>query len=64
MTKRTLVVRGHDPMTKTGARMYAKLVALVRQLEQDPKADQVTLANARKAIAEYEALPQRLRDLV
>jgi hypothetical protein len=47
-----------------GAKMHAKLVALVARLEKDPKADPDVLANARKAIADYEALPRRLRDLV
>lgn len=51
-------------MTKSGAKVHARLVALVRRMEKDPKSDQAVIANARKAIAEYEALPQRLRDLV
>ena len=51
-------------MTSKGAKTYAKLVKLVAQLEKDPKADPTSLANARKAIADYEALEPRLRRLV
>lgn len=51
-------------MTTKGERLYARLVALVAKLEKDPKADPTVLANARKALADYEALPARLRDRV
>jgi hypothetical protein len=45
----------------TAERNYRRLVRLVAELEKDPKADPTTLANARKAIAAYEALPEHLR---
>lgn len=46
---------------ENGAQMYARLARLVARMEKDPKADPDILAKARKAMADYEALPRRLR---
>jgi diadenosine tetraphosphate (Ap4A) HIT family hydrolase len=48
----------------SGARLYARLKRLVAQLEKDPKTDPATLVAARKALADYEALPKRIKDIV
>lgn len=38
-----------------------KLERYVAELEKDPKADQALLAAARKAMADYDALPDHLK---
>jgi hypothetical protein len=48
----------------TGAQMYRRLKRLVAKLEKDPKADEATLVAARKALADYEQLPKRLKEIV
>lgn len=45
----------------TMEREYHRLVRMVEKLAADPKHDPAIVANARKAIADYEALPAHLR---